>query len=109
MIFVSSVINKVQSTGIKKYNIVHRTSQYLLFCINNILFTVIQNVTLEPVMLFMSFVGGMDRVSVGQMIIEKSCTNDFAYNVTVCNDLLNDAYSHENAAVQSEIAQFKVF
>ena len=59
-------------------------------------------------MLFMSFVGSMDSVSVGQMVIDKSCANDFAFNETICNDLLNDAYEDENAAVESEVAQFKV-
>jgi len=70
---------------------------------------VFQNVTLEPVMMFMSFVGSMDSVSIGQMTIEKSCANDFFYNETICNNLLNDAYNHENAAVQSEVAQYKVY
>ena len=60
-------------------------------------------------MLFMSFVGSMDSVSVGQMVIDKSCANDFAFNETICNDLLNDAYEDENSAVESEVAQFKVF
>lgn len=70
--------------------------------------TVIQNVTLEPVILFTSIVADMDSVSIGQMVIDKSCANDFAYNETICNNLLNDAYKKENAAVQSEVAQFKV-
>ena len=60
-------------------------------------------------MMFMAFVGSMDSVSIGQMTIEKSCANDFPYNETICNDLLSDAYDHENAAVQSEVAQYKVF
>ena len=59
-------------------------------------------------MFFMSFVGSMDSVSVGQLVIDKSCHLDFNFTEDVCNNLLDDIYEDENAAVQNEVAQFKV-
>ena len=59
-------------------------------------------------MLFISIVGSMDQVSVGQLLIDKSCANDFDFSEEICDNLLNDTYEHENAEVESKVAQYKV-
>ena len=70
--------------------------------------SVIKNITLEPVMLFMSIVGSMDHVSVGQLLIDKSCQNHFHYSDEICDNLLNDTNEHYNAQVENDVAQYKV-
>ena len=72
------------------------------------MFSVTKNITLEPVMLFMSFVSSMDRVSIGQLLIDKSCAHDFDFNSTVCDNLRNETFDHEKAMVENEVAQYKV-
>ena len=70
--------------------------------------SVIKNITLEPVMLFMSIVGSMDSVSVGQLLIDKSCSVHFHYSEEICDNLLNDTNEHYNAEVENDVAQYKV-
>jgi len=72
---------------------------------------VVRNVTIEPVLLFLSFVGSMDGVSMGQVMIDKSCVNDFDFPNGTCDlGVLTDGnHSAENNAVQNEISQFKVY
>jgi hypothetical protein len=67
-----------------------------------------ENITLEPVLFFVSFVGSMDSAAVGQLIIDKSCHIDFNFTDEVCDNLLNETYKPENKQVQDEVAQFKV-
>ena len=69
---------------------------------------VMKNITLEPVMFFMSIVGSMDLVSVGQLLIDKSCQNHFNYSDEICDNLLNDTNEHSNAEVENDVAQYKV-
>ena len=56
----------------------------------------------------MSIVGSMDSVSVGQLLIDKSCHIDFEFSDQICDNLLNDTFEHENAEVENEVAQYKV-
>ena len=72
---------------------------------------VVRNITIEPVMFFLSFVGSMDYVSQGQLVIDKSCNIDFDFANDTCDPgvLLDGNHTEENTAVQNEIAQFKVY
>ena len=67
-----------------------------------------QNLTLEPVLFFMSFVGSMDSASIGQLVIDKSCNIDFNFTQEICDNLLDDMYTEENELVEAEVSQFKV-
>ena len=67
------------------------------------------NITLEPVMLFYGVIRSIDRVSQDQLIIDKTCLNDFPFGEDVCNNLLADENSVANTDVQNEVAQFKVY
>jgi hypothetical protein len=69
---------------------------------------VLENITLEPVLFFVSFVGSMDMAAVGQLVIDKSCHIDFDFSEEICDNLLNETYKPENKQVQDEVAQFKV-
>ena len=59
-------------------------------------------------MFFMAIVQSMDLVSLGQLLIDKSCHIDFEFPDEICDNLLNDTFGHENAKVQDEVAQYKV-
>ena len=67
------------------------------------------NITLEPVMLFYGVIRSIDQVTQNQLIIDKTCINDFTFGDDVCNNLLEDANSVANTDVQNEVAQFKVY
>ena len=75
----------------------------MIICIS-----VMQNLTLEPVLFFMSFVGSMDSASIGQLVIDKSCNIDFNFTQEICDNLLDDMYTEENELVEAEVSQFKV-
>ena len=72
---------------------------------------VARNITIEPVVFFLSFVGNMDYVCLGQLLIDKSCDKDFDFANDTCDPgvLLDGNHTKENTAVQNEIAQFKVY
>jgi hypothetical protein len=72
------------------------------------LISVLENITLEPVLFFVSFVGSMDSASVGQLLIDKTCNIDFNFTAGVCDNLLADGNEDANKKVQDEVAQFKV-
>ena len=73
------------------------------------------NITLEPVMLFYGIVGlvrkfffelllrhisfrSIDRVASSQLILDKTCLNDFGFAEDICNDLQN--HKANNTVVQ---------
>ena len=70
--------------------------------------SVAENITLEPVLFFVSFVGSLDAASLGQLVIDKSCHLDFNFTAGVCDNLLVEGNEAANKAVQDEVAQFKV-
>ena len=74
----------------------------------NFIFLVIKNITLEPVMLFLSFVSSMDSASVSQLLVDKSCKHDFNFTQEICDNIKNETYEHEKSDIENEIAQFKV-
>ena len=86
-------------------NCIYLISEYLNLMKINLVF---KNITLEPVLFFMSIVGSMDSVSVGQLLIDKSCQNHFHYSDEICDNLLNDTNEHYNAQVENDVAQYKV-
>ena len=45
------------------------------------------NITLEPVMLFYGVIRSIDRVTQNQLVIDKTCFNDFPFGDEVCNNL----------------------
>ena len=59
-------------------------------------------------MFFMTIVQTMDLVSLGQLLIDKSCRINFEFSDEICDNLLNDTYEQENTLVQDEVAQYKV-
>ena len=59
-------------------------------------------------MLFMSFVSSMDRVSLGQLLIDKSCTHDFNFTEQICDNIFNTTFEHEKSQIENEVAQYKV-
>ena len=67
-----------------------------------------KNITLEPVMLFLSFVSSMDSASLSQLLVDKSCQHDFNFTQEICDNIMNDTYDHEKNEIENEIAQFKV-
>ncbi len=69
---------------------------------------VVKNITLEPVMLFMSFVASLDRVPVGELVVHKSCLQDFNFTSEICENIHNDTYDPELSQIQNEVAQYKV-
>ena len=68
---------------------------------------VLQNITLEPIFLLESLFCGLDHVSNSQLIILKSCNNDFDFPDNICGDLIH--HKENNTAVQNEVAQFSVY
>ena len=78
------------------------------FIIVFFLILVVKNITLEPVMLFLSFVSSMDRVPVGELLVYKSCQQDFNFTSDVCENIHNDTYDPELTQIQNEVAQYKV-
>jgi len=65
------------------------------------------NVTLEPVMLFYGIVGHLDSVASSQLLMDKTCLNDFGFGESVCGNLTH--FPANNTVVQNEVAQFSVY
>ena len=72
---------------------------------------IVRNITIEPVMFFLSFVDKMNGLTYDQMLIEKSCVEDFDFPNGTCDPgvLLDGNHWTENTAVQNEVTQFKVY
>ena len=68
-----------------------------------------QNITLEPVMLLYGVVGSIDRVASSQLILDKTCLNDFGFPEDVCLNLSNGSFPDNNTVVQNTVAQFNVY
>jgi len=89
---VSEIIFKKETSASK----VKRKTKYFL-----------TNITLEPVMLFYGIIRSIDRVAQSQLIIDKTCLNDFDFGEEICENLLD--YDANNTVVQNEVAQFAVW
>eukprot|EP00090_Calanus_glacialis_P009730 TRINITY_DN18129_c0_g1_i1.p1 TRINITY_DN18129_c0_g1~~TRINITY_DN18129_c0_g1_i1.p1 ORF type:complete len:508 (-),score=86.66 TRINITY_DN18129_c0_g1_i1:102-1625(-) len=66
-----------------------------------------QNITLEPVMLFYGVVRSIDSIASSQLILDKTCMNDFDFGQEICDNLVD--WKENNTLVQNEVAQFKVY
>ncbi len=62
------------------------------------------NITIEPAMFMTAFAWSVDNIAIEELTIYKSCRNDFGYNKTVCENLLED-YPEENKKVQDTVRQ----
>ena len=71
------------------------------------LLKVLSNITIEPSLFLINFGDVLDDISFTQMVLFKSCTVDFGFNETVCNDLVD--YEDANKIVQDEAASFSVY
>ena len=70
---------------------------------------IIDNITIEPALFLIMFSAGIDNVANSQMVIIKSCKNDFGWNDTVCDNLNTDQFHDENVQVSNELNQFGVY
>jgi len=66
-----------------------------------------RNITLEPVMLFYGVIRSIDSIANSQLLLDKTCINDFDFGEEVCNDLVN--WKENNTVVQNEVAQYQVY
>ena len=64
---------------------------------------VFKNITIEPAMFLISFSSSIDKIATSQMIVLKSCKNDFGYNDTVCENINSPIYEAENIQVSNEV------
>ena len=71
------------------------------------LIAIIKNMTVEPVMFLVFFGMSVDRITVQQMQIYKSCKIDFKYNDTICDDLVH--WKEENEIVQDHVSSFYLY
>ena len=70
---------------------------------------IFQNITIEPAYFLISFASGIDDVSASQMVIYKTCRDDFGYNETVCDDEnLLTIYKEENEEIQNEVCKIQM-
>jgi len=93
----------------KALNPITFQSEPLFSRIKRGLFTAKKNITIEPVIFFMTIVEYIDLVTIDQLVIDKSCRLDFNYTAEVCDNLVETAYEDENTEVQNEVAQYKVY
>ena len=63
---------------------------------------ILKTITIEPAVFLISFSTNMDDVTLSQMTLYKSCSNDFPqYDNETCLNLVND--TEANSAVQKEV------
>ena len=61
------------------------------------------NVTIEPAVFLISFLASLDFITIEQLIIEKTCANDFNLTADVCYNLVDGQHLEENTLVQNEV------
>jgi len=69
--------------------------------------TFFRNITLEPVMLFYGVVRSIDSIASGQLLLDKTCLNDFDFGDEICADLVH--WKENNTVVQNAVAQYRVY
>ena len=69
--------------------------------------TFFHNITLEPVMLFYGVIRSIDRIANSQLLLDKTCLNDFGFDQEICDDLVH--WKENNTVVQNEVAQYEVY
>lgn len=58
-------------------------------------------------MLFYGVVRSIDSIASSQLILDKTCMNDFDFGQEICDNLVD--WKENNTLVQNEVAQFKVY
>ena len=71
----------------------------------NLISKILSNITIEPALFLTSFAKCISGVSYEQMLIEKTCKNDFGFNDTVCDNLVN-IFEDENTLIQNEVNKY---
>ena len=71
---------------------------------------VISNITIEPCIFLIIFSSDLDEIASSQMVILKSCKNDFPeFNDTICDNLNSPEFQDANVMVSNELNQFNVY
>ena len=69
-----------------------------------------KHTTIEPIILLVSLVTSIDSVALNQLLVDKSCAQDFNFTQEVCDNIqTNKTLEHELSMVENEIAQYKVY
>ena len=68
---------------------------------------ILSNITIEPAFFVITFASGLDNIASEQMVIWKSCINDFNFTENICENLNNDTlYETEKGLVTDELTHF---
>ena len=73
----------------------------------NLFQRIISNITIEPAFFVITFASGLDGIATDQMILWKSCMNDFNFTESICENLDNETlYEAERGLVADELTNF---
>ena len=67
-----------------------------------ILWRIIKSISIEPAVFMISLSTTMENIASSQIVIDKTCTIDFSYNDTVCENLVTD-FKDQNSEIQKEV------
>ena len=67
---------------------------------------IINNITIEPALFIIMFASGLDNIASEQIIIWKTCINDFNFTEEICDNLTNETYGEEQGMVADELTNF---
>ena len=67
---------------------------------------ILSNITIEPAFFVITFASGLDNIASEQMVIWKSCINDFNFTQDICENLENATYETEKGLVADELTYF---
>ena len=104
-----AVVEGEISPSDKKLQPIKFQSETLLSMTKRKFVTGVKNITIEPIILLVSLVTSIDSVALSQLIVDKSCAQDFNFTQEVCDNILNENYEHELSMVENEVAQYKVY
>lgn len=65
---------------------------------------ILENITIEPMIILFNFSDALDMLSLDQLKIEKACIQKFNYSQDVCINLVD--YEEENVEVQNYVSFF---
>ncbi|XP_059080926.1 proton-coupled folate transporter-like isoform X1 [Tigriopus californicus] len=68
---------------------------------------ILDNITIEPMIILFNFSDALDMLSLDQLKIEKTCIQKFNYTSEMCSNLVE--YEDANLEVQNYVAQFNVY
>ena len=67
---------------------------------------IINNITIEPALFIIMFASGLDNIASEQLVLWKSCINDFNFTEEICDNLTNETYEAEKGMVADELTNF---